>query len=172
MEYKLQENILVNDSCCLHYVGSASRNLFYFTCSCLTSKTPFIVPLNSAVIDTVIGTKVSTFFQVDPVIRTKDGQLLEVYINQKKLIPLDEVPSRMSSTACQKKYIEKIEESAGKLSSCQEIQPLGEWCPAPYTVFAATLNGELWMFQKHQVCIFAVIMLSMMGGLLDYLLAS
>lgn len=108
MEYKLQENILVNDSCCLHYVGSASRNLFYFTCSCLTSKTPFIVPLNSAVIDTVIGTKVSTFFQVDPVIRTKDGQLLEVYIDQKKLIPLDEVPSGMSSTACQKNIERKL----------------------------------------------------------------
>lgn len=153
-------------------LGALPASCFILLAPVRLQKPPFIVPLNSAVIDTVIGAKVSTFFQVDPVIRTKDGQLLEVYMDQKKLIPLNEAPSGMSSTACQKKYIEKIEESAGKLSSCQEIQPLGEWCPAPYTVFAATLNGELWMFQKHQVCIFAAIMLSMMGGLLDYLLAS
>ena len=96
-----------------------------------------------------------------PMIRARNGRLYYYDQSQEEYVSLDSLPQYQNDVACQQKYVHRIEQMAGIVASCREVQPPGEWCPAPYTVFASTPNGDLWVFREEQPCWFSTITLTM-----------
>ena len=119
---------------------------------------PARLPTSSIKAVTVLGIETLGFFDATPIVRAIDGGLYEYDLFQGRYVPQESLPEYLHDTACQQKYVSQIEEAAGKVASCREVQPPGEWCPAPYTVFANTLAGDLWVFRQQQQCVFNTIM--------------
>lgn len=125
--------------------------------------------------DIVLGVETSGFFSAVPIIRAKDGQLYEYDLYEKQFIPLNSLPEDLRDTACQPEYVLLLEKVAGKVASCREVEPFSEYCAAPDTVFANTLEGELWMYRNEQLYGFTTVILTILlvpvGLLLGFVIA-
>jgi len=119
---------------------------------------PTRLPTSSIKADTVLSIETLGFFDATPIVRATYGRLYGYDLPQERYVLQESLPESLHDTACQQEYVSRIEEAAGKVASCREVQPYGEWCPAPYTVFANTLEGDLWVFRQQQQCVFNTIM--------------
>lgn len=145
-------------------LGVLSSIAFGFFIRFDNQKPPSLLPLHTIKAGAVVGAEARGFFSATPIILTREGRLGR-YVGSKheEVRTISALPEEMSSASCEKKHIKKIEKVAGKISSCQGVQPWGEWCSAPYTVYATTPDGQLWEYEEQRVCWFVVVSLSLMS---------
>ncbi|MDO5652998.1 MAG: hypothetical protein Q4G39_02735 [Brachymonas sp.] len=125
-------------------------------------KPPSRLPTSTIKAETIVGIQTGSNFEADPIILAKDGKTY-TYVNN-RYYSADKSHPKTRSKACEPQYTDNIEKFAGKTVSCQEVQPVGEWCPAPYTVVANTFEGDIWILQEHRPCGFGGLMFSVIFG--------
>ena len=115
---------------------------------------PIRLPALAVGVNEVLGTIDLGFYWSVPIVRAKDGLIYEYDDYEEKYVLLDDLPEDLDVTECQPKYVSLLEKVAGSMTSCREVVPIGEYCPAPVTVFASTAQGELWRYEKQRPCMF------------------
>ncbi len=113
----------------------------------------------------IAGIYADGFFQADPVIQTVDGKIYQyAWIKEQYTWVDGSIPEHKRDMPCKRQNKELIEAVAGGIVDCRGVQPLGEWCPAPYTVFAVAEDGNVWVFRKNKPCGLVAIVLSILLG--------
>jgi len=118
----------------------------------------------------ILGIETERFFEVVPVVRTSDGMIYHyVWSAGNRTWEAGRPPGPTEDEPCQQGHRQALEEAAGALAYCREVQPPAEWCPAPVFAYAVDQDGRVWQLVVGQRCFLAtgvaVVVLGVVGAL-------
>ena len=136
----------------------------------LSMEPPIPLPGPPSEAKALLGIETERFFEAVPVVRTSDGMIYRhVWSTGNHTWQAGRPPGPTEDEPCQQEHRQALEEAAGALAYCREVQPPGEWCPAPVFAYAVDQDGRVWQLVIGQRCLLvtavAFVMLAVVGAL-------
>lgn len=119
----------------------------------------------------VLGIETEYFFEADPIVQMANGKVYKYeWSKGEYLWGEGYIPDDTEDIPCQQENIEQIEAAAGKILSCREVLPKGEWCSAPLTMFAISEDGGVWTWKQEKPCILTTSMFAILFGIVGFVI--
>jgi hypothetical protein len=133
----------------------------------VSQEPPDRLPPPPAEAEEILGIETERFFEAVPVVGTSDRMVYR-YVRSAG-DPAWEAASQPGATdddPCGEAHRQALTEAAGRLADCREVQPPGEWCPAPIFAYAVGSDGSVWQLRDEQPCVFATVVAFVVLGLM------
>lgn len=137
----------------------------------LSQKPPSRLPAPPTKAEALLGIETGGFFVAVPVVQATDRAIYTYrWSGGSPEWQPGSLPESTADLPCAPERLRRIEAEVGEITACREVEPLGEWCPAPITAYALTPEGEVWEFRKERFCTFGTVLYAMGLGIGGFVL--